>query len=84
MTEQIINAFGPKAFFGRYVDRPGHYVIYTVAGGNTYVANLDMDFRPIGRPRYLGHESEVARIQNNTNFTVDDLLNSPKNFSNSF
>ncbi|KLO16229.1 hypothetical protein SCHPADRAFT_901769 [Schizopora paradoxa] len=82
--DQIINAYGPRAFFGRFVDRPGYYVIYTVAGGSTYVANLDMEFRPIGRPRYLGHESEVARIQNGINFTVDDLLNSAKNFSNPF
>ncbi|KLO16228.1 hypothetical protein SCHPADRAFT_227213 [Schizopora paradoxa] len=83
-SEQIINAYGPKASFGRYVDRPGHYVIYTVADGSTYVVNLDMEFRPVGRPRYLGHESDVARIQDNSNFTVDDLLNSAKNFNNPF
>jgi len=68
----IISMFGPSSFFISHND--GYFVIYSLPDGNTFVAHLDGNYEILGSTRFLGHQSMLATLPYNREFTLDELF----------
>ncbi|KLO16226.1 hypothetical protein SCHPADRAFT_938123 [Schizopora paradoxa] len=73
LNQHVASMFGPTSFFISH--NGGYFVIYSLPDGNTYVAELDGRYQVVGQSRFLGHQSVLASVPYNRDFTLDELLN---------